>query len=331
MSPSDAAAGDGAALEGFCVVDKPSGLTSHKLLATIKRSLGSKAKLGHAGTLDSFASGVLITLFGRYTRLSDYFMAAGKGYEAVVRFGVETDTLDPDGTVVAQGPLPAREALERALPAFRGAIMQAPPAYSAVHVDGERAYERAMRGEDLAMKARPVTISSLELLSFDGAEASLRIACSKGTYRRSLARDLALACASRGHLAALRRTFSGPFRVEDAVAPEAVGASTMRRLDESLARGLGLASVRLGAEAARNFACGMPLYKIEEFKAAAKAATRPPAEAAVDAAPLAVFGPDGALLGIVRRDGVRRDGVRRDGARRDGGAWRYAFVLEGSA
>lgn len=307
MSTPDAAPVEGAALEGFCVVDKPSGLTSHKLLAAIKRSLGSKAKLGHAGTLDSFASGVLITLFGRYTRLSDYFMAAGKGYEAVVRFGVETDTLDPDGTVVAEGQLPTREALERALPAFRGAIMQAPPAYSAVHVDGERAYERALRGEDVAMKARPVTISSLELLSFDGAEASLRIACSKGTYIRSLARDLALACASRGHLVALRRTFSGPFRVEDAIAPEAVGASAMRRLDESLARGLGLATVRLGAEAARNFARGMPLYKIEEFKAAAKAAA--PAQ-------LAAFGPGGGLLGI---------------ARRDGGAWRYAFVLEGSA
>lgn len=321
MMPTDAAAGDGAALEGFCVVDKPSGLTSHKLLAAMKRSLGSKAKLGHAGTLDSFASGVLIALFGRYTRLSDYFMAAGKGYDAVVRFGAETDTLDPEGTVIAEGPLPTREALERALPAFRGAVMQAPPAYSAVHVDGERAYERALRGEALEMKARPVTISSLELLSFDGAEASLRIACSKGTYIRSLARDLALASGSRGHLVALRRTFSGPFRAEDAIAPEAVEGGSMRRLDEPLARGLGLATIRLGAEAARNFARGMPLYKIDEFKAAAKAATRPSAGAGAEPEAVAAFGQDGALLGI----------ARRDGARRDGGAWRYAFVLEGSA
>lgn len=325
MIPTDAAAGDGAALEGFCVVDKPSGLTSHKLLASIKRSLGSKAKLGHAGTLDSFASGVLIALFGRYTRLSDYFMAAGKGYDALVRFGAETDTLDPDGRVIAEGPVPSREALERALPAFRGPIMQAPPAYSAVHVDGERAYERALRGEAVEMRVRPVTISRLELLSYEGRDATIRIACSKGTYIRSLARDIALACGSRGHLVALRRTFSGPFRADDAIAPEAVGAASMRRLDEALARGLGLATARLGAEAAKSFARGVPLYKIDEFKAAAKAAAAASSavssagESTDETAPLAAFGPDGSLLGIAARDPSGR------------GAWRYAFVLEGSA
>lgn len=320
MSLSDAAADNGAALEGFCVVDKPSGLTSHKFLAPMKRSLGPKAKLGHAGTLDSFASGVLIALFGRYTRLSDYFMAAGKGYDALVRFGAETDTLDPGGRLVAEAPIPSREALERALPLFRGAVMQAPPAYSAVHIDGERAYARALRGETVEMKARPVTVSSLELLSYAGSDAALRIACSKGTYIRSLARDIALACGSRGHLVALRRTFSGPFRVEDAIAPEAVQAVSMRRLDEAMAGGLGLATARLGAEAARSFARGVPLHKIDEFKAAAETASCPfaaaPAESAAEPRFLAVFGQDGALLGI---------------ARRDGGSWRYAFVLEGSA
>ena len=292
--------------EGYAVVDKPAGLTSHRLLADIGRTLeartGAPVKLGHAGTLDSFATGVLICLFGRYTRLSDFFMGAGKGYEAVVAFGAETDTLDPSGSVVAEGPPPDRAALEAALPRFRGAIMQAPPAYSAVHVDGERAWERALRGEAVAPRERPVTVGELELLDYADGRARIRVSCSKGTYVRSLARDIALACGSRSHLAALRRTFSGPFRVEDAVAPDAFDASAIRCLTLADASGLGLAVESLAEPDAGAFAHGLPLFRVKAFKGREG-----------DGRPVAAFGPGEAFLGI---------------ATGNSGAWRYAVVFE---
>ncbi len=294
-------------LEGFYVVNKPSGTTSYKLIASIKRALEQGVRIGHAGTLDSFAGGVLIVLLGRYTRLSDYFMAAGKGYEAVLRFGSETDTLDPEGTVIAEAPAPSRVALEAVLPSFRGDILQAPPAYSAVHIDGERAYERARRGEDVKPELRPVSVHTLELLSYDGREARLLVHCSKGTYIRSLARDIALACASRAHLVALTRTFSGPFRLENALEPRAMASSPPQTLDARLAAALGLGVITLEAEGAHAFANGLPLARIPAFAIL---------KAPQGREPLAVFGPEGRLLGI---------------ARHEGGSWRYAMVFEGSA
>ncbi len=294
-------------LEGFYVINKPSGITSYKLIASIKKRLGKGVRIGHAGTLDSFASGVLIVLAGRYTRLSDYFMAAGKGYEATLRFGEETDTLDPEGAIVAEAPLPTREALEAVLPSFAGDIMQAPPAYSAVHIDGERAYERARRGEDVKPALRPVRVHKLELLSFDGKDARLLVHCSKGTYIRSLARDIALACGSRAHLVALNRIFSGPFRLEDAIEPQAVETALPKALDASLAAALGLVAVVLKAEDARAFANGLPLARIPGF--AGLGAPR-------GHEPLAAYGEEGRLLGI---------------AQPGPGSWRYALVFEGSA
>jgi len=287
---------------GFAVVDKPEGVTSYKLIASLGRRLGDRVKCGHAGTLDSFASGVLVCLFGRYTRLSDYFMGAGKGYEASVRFGEETDTLDPEGSVVATAPVPSLEALEAALPAFRGDILQAPPAYSAVHVDGERAYERALRGEDVKPALRPVTIRSLELLSYEGGVARLRVSCTKGTYIRSLARDLALACGSRGRLSALRRTFSGPFTAEAAVRADAFGPDSLRFLSEPDARGLNLGVVRLAGEEAHAFSNGLPLFRLSTFAGLA------------GQGPVVAFDEAGRLLGVVSRAS---------------GAWRYSFVLGG--
>ncbi len=195
---------------------KESGPTSFSSLGVIKKALGT-GKVGHTGTLDSFAEGLLVVLVGRMTRLVPYITATEKRYLAVVAFGSETDTLEPSGNVVATGPLPTRQQLESVLARFRGKISQVPPAYSAVHVDGRRASDLVRSGVAVQVPPREVAIRSLELTDFDGQYGLLEVACSKGTYIRSLARDIALAVGSRGHLVALRRTGVGPFRLEDAV------------------------------------------------------------------------------------------------------------------
>lgn len=285
---------------GFAIIDKPVGMTSFKFLATMGRKLGDHTKSGHAGTLDSFASGVFVCLFGRYTRLSDYFMGASKTYEADVLFGEETDTLDPEGSVVATAPVPTLAALEAVLPAFRGDILQAPPAYSAVHIDGERAYERARKGQDVQPKPRPVTIHALELLSYDAGIGRVRISCSKGTYIRSLARDIAIACGSRGRLLALRRTGSGLFSIADAIKPDDFGPEALCVLTPDGATGLGLGVVQLEHEESKAFSNGLPLFRLHTFNV-------------LDShVPVVVFGPEGSPLGIVSRTGSN---------------WKYAFVM----
>ncbi|PKL25391.1 MAG: tRNA pseudouridine(55) synthase TruB [Spirochaetae bacterium HGW-Spirochaetae-3] len=291
-------------LSGFAILDKPAGITSYRFLGSMGRRLGDQVKSGHAGTLDSFASGVLVCLFGRYTRLSDYFMGAGKGYEADILFGEETDTLDPEGAVVATADIPGLAALEAALPAFRGDILQAPPAYSAVHIDGERAYERARKGQDVSPRPRPVTIHSLDLLSYEAGVARIRVSCTKGTYIRSLARDIALSCGSRGRLEALRRTFSGPFSEKDASSAEGFGPGDLRTLTEKDAEGLGLSVHTLDTDESRAFSNGLPLFRLASFASL----DRP--------SPVAVFGAGRVPLGIVTRAGS---------------AWKYAFVLGGLA
>lgn len=291
-------------LSGFAVIDKPVGMTSFKFLSSLSRKLGDHVKSGHAGTLDSFAGGVLVCLFGRYTRLSDYFMGSGKGYEAEILFGEETDTLDPEGSVVATAPVPTLAALEAALPVFRGDILQSPPAYSAVHIDGKRAYERARKGQDVQPKSRPVTIDTLELLSYEAGVARVRVACSKGTYIRSLARDIALACGSRGRLSALARTHSGPFSRAEATNPDDFGPASLRVLTPAYAAGLNLGVVRLEPIEAKAFSNGLPLFRLDTFSSL---------ESPV---PVAVFGPENLPLGIVNRSGS---------------AWKYACVLGSGA
>jgi len=291
--------GDGR-ISGFAIVDKPAGVTSYKLIASLGVRLGKQTKSGHAGTLDSFASGVLVCLFGRYTRLSNYFMGAGKGYEADVLFGEETDTLDPAGTVIATGSIPAREVIESVLPAFRGDILQAPPAYSAVHIDGQRAYERVLKGQDVKPEPRPVRIDSLELLSYGEGTARIRVACSKGTYIRSLARDIALACGSRGRLSALRRTFSGPYSIDSATCAEGFNKESLREMSINDAQGLGLVIHVLDTPSSKAFCNGLPLFRLG-------------AVSMLDTdKPVAVFGPAESFLGIIARTGT---------------SWRYSFVL----
>ncbi len=205
-------------IEGIILLDKPRGQTSFQALSEIKRKLGTR-RVGHAGTLDSFADGLLVVLAGRMTRLAGLATAMDKEYLATVTFGRQTDTLDPEGEVVCEGPVPLRNAVEAALPAFTGRMLQVPPAYSAVHVGGRRAYEAARSGETVVIAPREVTIHSLSLVSFTPPLATLHVVCSKGTYIRSLARDLASRLSTCAFVSQLRRTRIGGFRVEEARAP----------------------------------------------------------------------------------------------------------------
>jgi tRNA pseudouridine55 synthase len=212
------AAGKAAPMEpqvsGLLLLDKKPGLTSFESLRELKKALGT-SKVGHTGTLDKFASGLLLVLVGRALKLAPWFTRCDKEYEGIVRFGAETDTLDPEGAIVAQGPIPSREKLEEALNLFRGDILQAPPAYSAIHVEGRRASELARAGKAPEMKKRAVSVYSLELCSWDPPRAGIRVRCSSGLYVRSLARDIALVVGSRAHLVSLRRTRVAGFSVKD--------------------------------------------------------------------------------------------------------------------
>jgi tRNA pseudouridine55 synthase len=207
--------------DGLLLVDKPAGVSSHDVVGAARRSLGEK-RIGHAGTLDPFATGLLVLLVGRATRLLPHLPGEPKVYEARIRFGDETDTEDLHGTVVRTAPRPTRSALLAALPQFVGSIDQVPPAYSAKRVDGQRAYALARAGEAVTLAPVRIRVLRWELLdlTLDDAggvyEATVRIVCGGGTYVRSLARDLARAVGSAAHLVALRRTAAGPFRVEDA-------------------------------------------------------------------------------------------------------------------
>ena len=202
--------------DGLILLHKRPGVTSFDALRDIKRLIGS-GKAGHTGTLDKFADGLLLVLTGKALKLSRWFTHCDKQYEGTIRFGIETDTLDPEGSVIANAPLPDRETVEQALSRFTGEIEQAPPAYSAIHIDGERASTLARRGEVPEMRKRPVTIYRLELVAWEPPDARIFVHCSGGTYIRSLARDIALAAGSRAHLSALLRTQVAGFKLENAV------------------------------------------------------------------------------------------------------------------
>jgi tRNA pseudouridine55 synthase len=202
--------------EGLLLVDKPAGVSSHDVVAVARRALGEK-RIGHAGTLDPFATGLLVLLAGRATRLAQYLPDEPKVYEALVRFGAETDTEDVTGTVVREAPLASVAALQAARASLVGVITQVPPSYSAKHVAGGRAYEAARRGEEVVLAPVQVTVHSVDLrpveVSPDGgvSSCSMRVVCGGGTYVRSLARDLARAAGSGAHLVTLRRQAAGVF------------------------------------------------------------------------------------------------------------------------
>ncbi len=207
-------------VSGLILLDKPPGITSFRLLGSLKRRLGT-AKVGHTGTLDPFASGLLPVLAERATRFASLFASLSKTYEARIEFGVETDTLDPEGVPAFHAPVPLLADIERSIPRFIGKIEQVPPAFSAVHIDGKRAYALARQGIEPELKPRPVTIEEITILAWETPFLRAQISCSSGTYIRSLARDMGIACGSRAYLSDLRRISVGPFDVRNAVSPEA--------------------------------------------------------------------------------------------------------------
>ncbi|MGI8843666.1 MAG: tRNA pseudouridine(55) synthase TruB [Gemmatimonadaceae bacterium] len=213
--------------DGLLLVDKPAGMTSHDVVLAARRAIG-EPRIGHAGTLDPFATGLLVLLLGRATRLLPYMNGEPKRYTATIRFGVETDTDDLEGSVVRTAPPPSRQAVEDAIPALTGTIDQLPPAYSAKHVGGKRAYDLARAGETPALAAVPVTVHEWRLGAWRDHDLDVEITCGGGTYIRALARDLGRLTGSAAHLKALRRTAIGPFRVED--------AATVSDLQEQRAR-----------------------------------------------------------------------------------------------
>ena len=192
------------------VLDKVPGLTSFRSLGDVKKCHRG-SKVGHTGTLDRFASGLMIVLTGEATKLNPLFSGMDKSYRAEIALGSETDTLDTEGAVVRTSALPSRSDMENAISFFRGEIMQAPPVYSAIHVNGKRAYERIRNGEEVHMDMRPVTVHRLTLESFSGSSCVIDTRVSKGTYIRSLARDLAEKAGSCGYLTALDRYEVGPY------------------------------------------------------------------------------------------------------------------------
>jgi tRNA pseudouridine55 synthase len=202
---------------GLLNLYKPPGPTSHDMVARVRRGTREK-KVGHAGTLDPMAAGVLVVCLGPAARLSEYVMASPKLYHARVRFGIETDTYDAEGEIVAENPNPVtQEAVESALQAFRGEIKQVPPMYSAIKQGGRKLYDLARAGQEVERSARTVTIFRLDLTGWEPPFADLEIHCSPGTYIRSLAFDLGRAVGVGAHLAALERAASGSFTSEDAV------------------------------------------------------------------------------------------------------------------
>ncbi len=217
-------------VSGVLVVDKPIGMTSHDVVQIIRRGTGIR-RAGHTGTLDPRASGVLVVLIGPAVRLSEYVSASDKRYQATIRLGSATDTYDAEGVVTSSGSIEniTEEQFVDSLQTFIGEIEQVPPPYSAVKVQGRKAYEMAREGEEVELAPRKIQVYSLDLLEWDSPEAVVDVFCSSGTYVRSLANDLGAALGCGAHLVGLRRTKSGRFTLRDAV--------PLRRLQEAFTAG----------------------------------------------------------------------------------------------
>ena len=204
-------------MNGIVIVDKPAGWTSQDVTARLRRVFGTR-RIGHGGTLDPMATGVLPVFVGRATRGVEFFEHAEKSYEAILRLGVTTDTEDITGTVLERREVNVtREALESALERFRGEILQVPPMYSALKVDGQKLCDLARKGKEVERKPRPVTIRELTLLNFTGDAAVLRVHCSKGTYIRTLCKDIGEALGCGGCMERLRRTSAGEYTIDEAI------------------------------------------------------------------------------------------------------------------
>jgi tRNA pseudouridine55 synthase len=302
VSPTPEARAPRRAVDGILVLDKPPGMTSNAALQRVKR-LFRADKAGHTGALDPLATGVLPICLGQATKLSGYLLDADKRYRVRAAVGACTTTGDADGEVTRRSDAAAltREALERAMPGFRGDIRQRPPMYSALKRDGQPLYELARAGIEVEREARPVRIAGLDLIGFEPGAFELDVRCSKGTYVRTLVEDLAAAAGQCAHVAVLRRTAAGPFTEADLVTPQALEQAAERgleALDACLLPPLaGLAAwprVAVDAREAARLAQGQSLDRS-------------------GGAPglVAVTGPGGALLGIAERSADGRLAPRR--------------------
>ena len=274
---------------GLLNVCKPPGPTSHDLVAQVRRRIGRGIRVGHAGTLDPFAEGVLVICIGPATRLADYVQRQLKRYEAEVVLGATSTTDDPEGRIVpAQGASPVgAEGVGAVLAGFVGTVEQAPPAYSAVHVDGRRAYKLARAGQRVAPAPRPVTIHAIDVLRYEYPRLVLDVRCGSGTYLRALARDVGAALGVGGYCGRLVRTEVGPFKLPGAVPPDRLDPPT--HLLPPLAALAGMPRLDLTGEQARDVGCGRGIVS---------QAVLPPGE-------VALVGPDGQLaaIAVVQGDG----------------------------
>jgi len=274
-------------MDGVLVIAKPAGPTSHDVVALVRRLAATK-RVGHGGTLDPFASGVLPLFLGRATRLVEYHLGDRKGYRATVCFGASSTTDDLEGELTpTEAPAPSRASVETALAGFVGPISQRPPAYSAIKVAGRRAYAMARAGEHVELASREVTIHRLELLDWDGMDpdrpiAIIDVECSAGTYIRALARDLGEAVGGAAYLGALVRTASGPFRLD--------GALSLERAREAAAGGTDqLAALLLPVDAGLD---SLPELVVTDDEVRAIARGQFVRPKATDVTGLAAAGPD---------------------------------------
>ncbi len=226
-------------MHGWIILDKPPGLGSTSAVSAVKRALRqggyAKAKVGHGGTLDPLATGVLPIAIGEATKLAGRMLDASKVYEFTTHFGIGTDTLDAEGDVVTTSDvLPARKDIEAVLPQFTGPIDQIPPHYSALKVDGARAYDLARAGQAFELATRQITVHGLTIIAVNSTFVTLSAHVSKGTYIRSLARDIACALGTVGHVTMLRRTRAGPFDLSQAISLDNLDESARRQSLEAL-------------------------------------------------------------------------------------------------
>ena len=293
-------------MHGILVVAKPAGPTSHDVVALVRRLAGTR-RIGHGGTLDPFASGVLPLFLGGATRLVEYHLADDKSYRATICFGSTSTTDDLDGELTpVEGPAPTRVAVEETLAGFRGPQLQRPPAYSAIQVGGRRAYAMARAGETVELRPRKVEIKRLELVEWDDRDrhrpiAIVAVTCSAGTYVRALARDLGAALGTGAYLGALVRTASGPFALEGAQSLDAVRAAA------AAAGPHGIRGLLLPPDAGLESMPAVSLTTDEIADANQGRYVRPRSDLrdTPDGVPLRLLDAGGAIVGMGRREGAR--------------------------
>lgn len=285
-------------MNGLLVIDKPGGMTSRDVVNRVQRWFPRKTKIGHTGTLDPLATGVLVVCVGAATRLADYVQAMGKTYVSRFRLGATSTTDDADGEITEHPAAvpPTREEIDAALGAFIGTIEQVPPAFSALKLDGKRAHDLARKGQDVALAARPVRIDAIRVRGYEWPFLDVEIDCGKGTYIRSIARDMGAKLGCGGMVQTLRRTRIGPFTAEQGIGLDVPPEEARAKLLPMAAAVAGMATVQVDAEGQRRFRLGQPA------KYLLNGGRQPP-----ESSEVAVLDETGELAGV----GILNDGAVR--------------------